>query len=174
MDAFPPPPRPLDPRRRRAQRLIEALIATGEEERGAFARSITLHLRSFWHRLRICGDRQAAEDVLSEVDLTIWKRAGDFERAAPVTINWLATIAATRHRLAAPLSDARRRRGSTTFPKSRTIACRPRTQCWSTSARGQLHHCLDELDSASAMPSAPLFDGLTIRAAARDRCRWGR
>ena len=46
--------------------------------------------------LRICGDRQAAEDVLSEVYLTIWKRAGAFEPGRASPISWLATIARNR------------------------------------------------------------------------------
>ena len=46
--------------------------------------------------LRICGDRQAAEDVLHEVYLIVWRRAGAWEpgRASPIT--WLATIARNR------------------------------------------------------------------------------
>ena len=46
--------------------------------------------------LRICGERQAAEDVLQEVYLTVWKRAAGYEpgRASPIT--WLATIARNR------------------------------------------------------------------------------
>ncbi len=43
--------------------------------------------------LRICGDREAAEDVLQDIYLKIWRRAGRFDpsRASPIT--WLATIA---------------------------------------------------------------------------------
>src|SRR3954463_9126132 len=46
--------------------------------------------------LRILGERGAAEDVLQEVYLTVWNRAGTFDpgRASPIT--WLATIARTR------------------------------------------------------------------------------
>ncbi|GFE76915.1 sigma-70 family RNA polymerase sigma factor [Novosphingobium sp. TCA1] len=43
--------------------------------------------------LRICGDREAAEDVLQDVYVKVWRRAGAFDpnRASPIT--WLATIA---------------------------------------------------------------------------------
>jgi len=43
--------------------------------------------------LRICGEREAAEDVLQDIYLKIWRRAGRFDasRASPIT--WLATIA---------------------------------------------------------------------------------
>lgn len=43
--------------------------------------------------LRLVRDREAAEDVLQEVYVKVWNRAGRFnaERASPIT--WLATIA---------------------------------------------------------------------------------
>jgi RNA polymerase sigma factor (sigma-70 family) len=46
--------------------------------------------------LRICPDRGLAEDVLTDVYLTIWRRAGAFDpgRASPIT--WMATIARNR------------------------------------------------------------------------------
>lgn len=46
--------------------------------------------------LRICGERQAAEDVLQEVYLIVWRRASSFDplRSSPIT--WLATIARNR------------------------------------------------------------------------------
>lgn len=69
-----------------------ALAATGD--RGAFARiyDSTSH-KLFGIVLRLVHDREAAEDVLQEVYLKIWDRAGSFEpdRASPIT--WMATIA---------------------------------------------------------------------------------
>lgn len=46
--------------------------------------------------LRICVDREGAEDVVQDVYITIWNRAAayDPERASPIT--WLATIARNR------------------------------------------------------------------------------
>ena len=43
--------------------------------------------------LRICAEREAAEDVLQDIYLKIWRRAGRYDatRASPIT--WLATIA---------------------------------------------------------------------------------
>jgi RNA polymerase sigma factor (sigma-70 family) len=77
--------------------LTEALIATGEQDHTAFQRVYRLtSAKLFGICVRICGDRQAAEDVLHEVYLTVWKRAGGYEpgRASPIT--WLATIARNR------------------------------------------------------------------------------
>lgn len=79
------------------ERLIDALIRTGAEDRAAFRDVYDLtSAKLFGICLRICGERQAAEDVLHEVYLTIWKRAGAYEpgRASPIT--WLATIARNR------------------------------------------------------------------------------
>jgi RNA polymerase sigma-70 factor (ECF subfamily) len=77
--------------------LVTALVATGEQDRLAFRQVYQLtSAKLFGICVRICGDRQAAEDVLHEVYLTVWKRAGGYEpgRASPIT--WLATIARNR------------------------------------------------------------------------------
>ncbi len=77
--------------------LAEMLILTATEDREAFQRLYSLtQAKLFGICLRICGERQAAEDVLHDVYITIWKRAGAWEpgRASPIT--WLATIARNR------------------------------------------------------------------------------
>lgn len=78
-------------------RLVEALVRTGDEDRAAFRDLYALtSAKLFGICYRICGERQAAEDVLHDVYLTIWRRAGAYEpgRASPIT--WLATIARNR------------------------------------------------------------------------------
>lgn len=78
-------------------RLVDALVRTGEEDRSAFRDLYALtSAKLFGICYRICGERQAAEDVLHDVYVTIWKRAGAYEphRASPIT--WLATIARNR------------------------------------------------------------------------------
>ena len=59
--------------------------------------------------LRILNDRQEAEDVLQEVFLQVWRRAGDFDEARGRAFTWLATIARSRalDRLRATGSRAR-------------------------------------------------------------------
>ena len=96
--------------------LSEVLLRTGQEDRDAFRELYSLtSAKLFGITHRICGERQAAEDVLHEVYLTIWKRAGAWEpgRASPIT--WLATIARNRAidwrraqgvRRTSPLDDA--------------------------------------------------------------------
>jgi RNA polymerase sigma factor (sigma-70 family) len=46
--------------------------------------------------LRICGERQAAEDVLHEVYLIVWKRAASYDAGKGSAIAWLAAIARNR------------------------------------------------------------------------------
>lgn len=97
-------------------RLVEALIRTGEEDRAAFRDLYSLtSAKLFGICYRICGERQAAEDVLHDVYLTIWKRAGAYEPARASPITWLATIARNRAidwqraqtvRRATPIEDA--------------------------------------------------------------------
>ncbi|MGO4167659.1 sigma-70 family RNA polymerase sigma factor [Novosphingobium sp. YAF33] len=43
--------------------------------------------------LRICGDREAAEDVLQDVYVKVWRRASAFDPAKASPITWLAAIA---------------------------------------------------------------------------------
>jgi len=77
--------------------LADALLRTGEEDRQAFRQVYTLtSSKLFGICLRICGDRQSAEDVLHDVYVLVWKRAGAFDPARGKAITWLATI--TRNR----------------------------------------------------------------------------
>ena len=77
---------------------LAALLArVGEEDRDAFAEVYRLTAaKLFGVCMRICGERQAAEDVLQEVYLMVWRRAGAYQRARGSPITWLATIARNR------------------------------------------------------------------------------
>src|SRR5438093_3230929 len=46
--------------------------------------------------LRILNDRSEAEDVLQEVYLTVWRKAGSFDPARASPISWLIAIARNR------------------------------------------------------------------------------
>jgi RNA polymerase sigma-70 factor (ECF subfamily) len=86
----------LDPAGRRAQ-LSEALkrVARGEVSALEAVYSAT-SAKLFGICLRILNDRQEAEDVLQEVYVSVWRRAGSFDsgRASPIT--WLSTLARNR------------------------------------------------------------------------------
>lgn len=79
------------------EELVRALVGTGEEDRAAFARLYALtSAKLFGICLRICGERQSAEDVLQDVYVIIWKRAGGYEPGRGSPLAWLATIARNR------------------------------------------------------------------------------
>ena len=152
-------------------RLIEALAGTAEEDRAAFAEVYRLTARKlFGICLRICGTRQAAEDVLQEIYLTIWRRAGAYDpgRASPIT--WLATIARNRaidwrrsHHLA-PVED------DTALAFLPDLAPRPGDELIIEQEHRLLQGCLDTLDAdcRDAIRTA-FFGGLSYAELAEQR-----
>ncbi len=144
-------------------RLVEALVATGQEDRAAFRTLYKLtSSKLFGVILRICNNRQAAEEVLSDVYLTIWRRAGAFEPGRASPISWLATIARNR------AIDWRRATGRALYTPldevPELVDDQPSaidTMLVDESERA-LHLCVDQLDERqrAAIRSA-FFDGLT-------------
>ena len=138
-------------------------MATGAEDRAAFATLYQLtSAKLFGVCLRICGDRGAAEDVLSDVYLTIWRRAGAFEPGRASPISWLATIARNR------AIDWRRSAGRRpavsldAAPDVADDALSAEERMVRSEADQRLHLCLDQLDETQrhAIRSA-FFGGLT-------------
>lgn len=98
MTSMAPPPRSgtvrSDSRDSDRAALVAALAAAGRGDRNALKTIYDLtHAKLFGICLRICNEQAAAEDVLQNVYLKVWQRAGRFDpdRASP--ISWLATIA---------------------------------------------------------------------------------
>jgi len=86
------------------EELIEALRGTAGGDRDAFktvyaATSVKL----YGIIVRILGRSAVADEVLQEVYVRVWQRAGDFDAGASSPITWLATIARNR-----ALDEARR------------------------------------------------------------------
>ncbi|HEX8413462.1 MAG TPA: sigma-70 family RNA polymerase sigma factor, partial [Sphingomicrobium sp.] len=144
-------------------RLTEALVATGAEDHAAFRTVYTLtSAKLFGICLRICGDRQAAEDVLHEVYLTVWKRAGGYEPGRASPISWLATIARNR---AIDWQRAKGIRRSEPLDQIDEIAdgspSAPDLIIRDQADRA-LHLCLDALDDRQRLAiRTAFFDGLT-------------
>ncbi len=143
--------------------LIEALVATGQEDRSAFRRVYRLtSAKLFGICIRICGDRQSAEDVLQDVYVTIWKRASAFEPGRASPISWLATIARNR------AIDWRRAAGvrpAATIDEARDVADPAASavdMIMADQGDRMLHLCLDKLEDRqrTAIRTA-FFDGLT-------------
>lgn len=144
-------------------RLTEALVATGVEDRAAFQAVYKLtSAKLFGICFRICGDRQAAEDVLHEVYLTVWKRAGGYEPGRASPISWLATIARNR---AIDWQRARGVRRSAPLDQVDEIAddtpSAPEMMIRDQADRA-LHLCLDKLDDRQRIAiRTAFFDGVT-------------
>lgn len=111
---------------------------------------------------RICGESQAAEDVMQDVYVTLWRRAGSFDpvRASPIT--WLATIARNRS-----IDWLRSQRQTNNVPVEMATALTDTAPLASdlieaSEEYARLHGCLEELEphTSQAIRSA-FLDGLT-------------
>ncbi|MBY8828933.1 sigma-70 family RNA polymerase sigma factor [Hephaestia sp. CMS5P-6] len=153
------------------ERLTNTLVRTGAEDRAAFRDLYDCtSAKLYGICLRICEDRQAAEDVLHEVYLTIWKRAGAYEpgRASPIT--WMATIARNR---AIDWRRSQQRRPSALLddlPPIPDDAPLASDMMLAEEISHRLHLCLDELDrnQKDAIRTA-FFDGVTYAELAERR-----
>jgi RNA polymerase sigma factor (sigma-70 family) len=156
------PAAPSSPQAARAI-LVEALVRTGEEDRDAFRTVYRLtSAKLFGICLRICEDRQGAEDVLHDVYLTIWHRAGAYQPGRASPISWLATIARNR------AIDWRRRHGRARIAPVEDADAMPDPAAAQDDAliadeqRARLHDCLETIEARQrgAIRSA-FFGGLT-------------
>ena len=141
------------------EELARVLVATGDEDRAAFARLYSMtSVKLFGICLRICGERQMAEDVLQEVYVTVWKRAGGYEPGRGSPIAWLATIARNR------AIDRRRATGL------RFAAPLASDLMLMAEEDRRLHGCIDELtaDQRDSIRTA-FFGGLTYAELATRR-----
>lgn len=151
--------------------LAATLIATGSEDRVAFRELYRLtSAKLFGICLRICGDRSAAEDVLHDVYLIIWRRAGAWEpgRASPIT--WLATVARNRAIDWRRAQGVRRTHPIEDAPDIADPAPDAEALLVAQSEGHRLVDCLEELDDRPrrAIRTA-FFDGVTYaEIAARD------
>ena len=153
----------IDPARRRAA-LSEALrrVASGEKNALETVYSAT-SAKLFGICLRILNDRQEAEDVLQEIYLGVWRRAGSFDssRASPIT--WLATLA--RNRAIDRLRSLRRTAGADPVEDALDIADAAPGALAVMESREEamrLGGCLGELEERTAgVIRAAFFGGLT-------------
>jgi RNA polymerase sigma-70 factor (ECF subfamily) len=91
--------------------LSDALKRAGRGEKAALESVYAAtSAKLFGICLRILRDRQESEDVLQEVYLSVWRRAGSFDPARASPITWLATLA--RNRAIDRLRSIRRTGGS--------------------------------------------------------------
>jgi RNA polymerase sigma factor (sigma-70 family) len=152
------------------KQLAAALARTASGDRQALKllyRDTSAKLFAVCHR--ILQDKGEAEDVLQEVYIAVWQRAGGFDpnRASP--ISWLVAIARNRS------IDRLRSRGVRTRQRSIDEASEVSDSALSALAQleisqehRRLMHCLDELEPAhaGAIRSA-FFEGATYEELAR-------
>ncbi|MCE7796735.1 sigma-70 family RNA polymerase sigma factor [Sphingobium sufflavum] len=75
-------------------RLVSALHRTAAGDRSGLRHVYDLtSAKLFGICLRISGDREAAEDILQDVYVKVWRRAASFDEGLASPISWLAMIA---------------------------------------------------------------------------------
>ena len=129
-------------------RLADALYRTGTGDREAFRNVYMLTTAKLFHIcLLICGERAAAEDVLQDVYIKIWRNAGKWDPGGGSAISWLSAIArnqaidwlrSQKNRNALPIDDA--------FEVVDPSPC-AETALLSDERSRHLQQCIDSLDS---------------------------
>ncbi len=151
------------------QRLSAALQQVAQGDQAALRQVYDLtSAKLFGVCLRILGDRSEAEDVLQDIYLTVWRRAGAFDPARGVSpITWLAALARNR-----AIDRLRASKGHLNRPLELAAETRDPTPLASETlqqrqdSRG-LADCLGELEADHAgYIRAAFFDGHTYVALA--------
>ncbi len=152
------------------QRLVDALRRVAAGERAALR--IVYDLTSaklFGVTVRILNDEAEAEDVLQDVYVAVWNRAGSFDpgRASPIT--WLCTLA--RNRAIDRLRALRPHRARAGLDAADEVADEAPDALAALEADGEarrLAACLDGLEPrASEAIRAAFFGGRTYEDLAR-------
>ena len=119
--------------------------------------------------LRILMDRSEAEDVLQEVYLTVWRKAGAFEAARASPISWLVAIARNRAidrlRARGPALRSEPIEAAAEIPDPAPLAS---AEIETSDDRRRVDACLAELDARQAGVIRTAFlDGVTYDDLAR-------
>ena len=148
-------------RRQDDRAVAEAIASAARGEREALRLLYDLTApKLFALCLRIVGDKGEAEEVLQDVYVTAWQRAGSFDAERASGFTWLTVIArsraidrlrsAGRRRPAAPLDDALEVRD----PGEDAL-----TRLEGAEERNRLLHCLAELEERQAQAIRSAFFG---------------
>lgn len=96
-----------------SRELCDLLARVARQDRTAFTEVYrATSAKLYGILLRICRRRELADEMLQEVYIKVWERAGDFDPARASPITWMATIARNRaldemrRRIPVPLDDA--------------------------------------------------------------------
>lgn len=113
--------------------------------------------------LRVLTDRAEAEDVLQEVYVTVWHKAGQFDAQRSRAMTWLGTIARNRaiDRLRALPAPATRA-PIDAADIAQDPAPSPAVQAEAATERARLDECLDQLEPRrQKLIRTAFFDGAT-------------
>lgn len=141
--------------------LEHALEAVATGDRAAFElvyRRTSVKL--FGVALRILPERQEAEEVLQEVYLAVWRRAGAFDPARGTAMTWLITLA--RNRALDRLRASRRRPSDPIELADNVPDPEPdaETHVLAQDEAGRIAWCLDRLDGDDArLVRTAFFEG---------------
>ena len=133
--------RPWPRRREHSDEALIEKVAAGNRlaMQVLFARH---HVRVYRFVLRIVGNDAVAEDVTSEVFLSVWRQAHRFEARSAVT-TWIWPSRVTRR---SPSCDTGPRRRSTTRARKPAIRRTIRKSCFQDKHRGEiLRRCMTQL-----------------------------
>lgn len=111
--------------------------------------------------LRLLGSESEAEDVLQEVYVTVWRKAGQFDRAKASPITWLATIARNK-----TIDRLRRRRVATEPMEAAFDVADDKPLAFELVERGderaRLLNCMEQLEERQrGFIRAAFLDGTT-------------
>ena len=144
-------------------RLAEDLALVGRGERAALQRVYqATSAKLMGVCLTVLGNRDAAEDVLQEVYLKVWHRAGRFDPARASPITWLAVIA--RNTAIDYRRSLARAPGGSDDALPLIADDRPNAQqdIEAIQENARIFACMDQLeDKQRAMIRAAFFGGVT-------------
>lgn len=165
MDAPSPRPEPRavsSPERREQLQLALASVAAGERPALKTVYDLT-SMKVYGVIVRIVRDRERADDVLQDVYLKVWDRAGRYDPAKAGVITWLCAIARNSAidtlrrdaRVPVPIADDAMPEPTDDDPLADELLCVEEEY-------GKLRRCIDELgeDQRKSVRMA-FFEGLT-------------
>lgn len=116
--------------------------------------------------LRITRRADFAEEVLQEVFLTIWQRAGDFQPEKGAAMTWMATVA--RHRAIDRMRQQRPEAALDEAAEQPDSAPSPLAAALASAERRALRRCLETLEDSQRRGILLAYhDGLTHEDIAR-------
>lgn len=152
------------------RRLVEDLAAVASQDSPALRRVYAAtSAKLYGVCLRILADESEAEDVLQEIYITVWRRAGSFDPARGVSpITWLAALARNR-----AIDRLRARKDGVNRPlefAAEIADARPSVSDGLEQAQSasRLNACLEQLEPAhAAAVRGAFFDGHTYASLAQ-------